>query len=82
MTDTSTSIVAGVDGSSGSRSAVLVASVLATQLRDRLVLAHAADDPPPFPYGDARARELERHRAVRAGASLLERAGRDLQAES
>jgi nucleotide-binding universal stress UspA family protein len=76
------SIVAGIDGSSGSSSAVLVASVLATQLGDRLVLAHAADDPPPFPYGDARARELDRHRAVRAGASLLERAGRDLQAES
>jgi nucleotide-binding universal stress UspA family protein len=82
MTHTSTSIVAGIDGSSGSRSAALVAGVLATQLGDRLVLAHAADDPPPFPYGDPRARELERRRAVRAGTSLVERARRDLQAES
>jgi nucleotide-binding universal stress UspA family protein len=81
MTDPSTSIVAGLDGSSGSRSGVLVARVLATQLGHRLVLAHAADDP-PVPYGDARARELARHRAVRAGESMLEPLGRDLQAET
>jgi nucleotide-binding universal stress UspA family protein len=82
MTHTSRSVVVGVDGSSGSRSALLVAGVLATQLGNRLVLVHAADDPPTFPYGDTRRHELERHRAVRAGASLLERVGGDLQAET
>lgn len=82
MTETLTSIVAGVDGSSGSRSAVLVAGVLATQLGDRLVLAHAADDPTAFPYGNARVRERARHRTVRAAETLLERASRDLQAET
>jgi nucleotide-binding universal stress UspA family protein len=82
MPHPSTSIVAGIDGSTGARSAALVAGTLATQLRDRLVLAHAADDPPVFPYGDGRIRELNRRRAVRAGASMLERAGRGLQAET
>lgn len=82
MTHISRSIVVGVDGSSGSSGSVLVAAVLATQLGNRLLMAHAADDPPVLPYGDARVREFERRRAVRAGEHLLERAGRDLQAET
>jgi nucleotide-binding universal stress UspA family protein len=82
MTHVPRSIVVGVDGSSGSHSAVLVAGVLATQLADPLVLAHAADDPPAFPYGDARVRELRRREAVRDGTRLLERAGRDLDART
>lgn len=82
MTNTSRSIVTGVDGSSGSHSALLVAAALATDLRDRLVLAHAVDDPLPFPYGDARMRELDRGRAIREGARVLERIARGLDAES
>jgi nucleotide-binding universal stress UspA family protein len=80
-TTTSQSIVAGIDGSPASRSAARVARELATALGHRLVLAHAADDPPPFPYGDARVRELERRRAIRAGKRLLSRAGQDIEAE-
>jgi nucleotide-binding universal stress UspA family protein len=81
MTNTSRSIVAGVDGSPAARSAALVARELATALGYRLVLAHAADDPPPFPYGDVRVRELERRRATRAGKRLLAHAGQDIDAE-
>ena len=82
MTTASRSIVVGVDGSSGSSSAARVASMLASHLGDRLILAHAADDPPPFPYGDAHVRELERGRAVRAGAHLLERVALGLDADT
>jgi nucleotide-binding universal stress UspA family protein len=74
--------VAGVDGSSGSRAAVRVAAELASALDNRLVLVHAVHDPPPFPYGDARVRELERGRAVRDGERLLERDAGDTEAET
>jgi nucleotide-binding universal stress UspA family protein len=82
MTQTQRSIVAGVDGSAGSRAAVRVAAELANALDNRLVLVHAVHDPPPFPYGDARVRELERGRAVRDGERLLERVGGDVDAET
>ena len=82
MTHITRSIVAGVDGSSESRTAALVANELSTALGDRLVLGHVVDDPLPYPYSDARARELDRRRAVHAGARLLTRAGRDLDAET
>jgi nucleotide-binding universal stress UspA family protein len=81
MTHTPRSIVAGLDGSPGSHSAALVAQELAATLGCRLVLAHAVDDPPPFPYGDARARELGRRRAMRDGERLLQRAARGFDAE-
>jgi nucleotide-binding universal stress UspA family protein len=74
--------VAGVDGSPGSQAAVRVAAELASALDDRLVLVHAVHDPPPFPYGDARVRELERGRAVRDGERLLESVAGDLDAET
>jgi nucleotide-binding universal stress UspA family protein len=75
------SIVAGVDGTPGSRAAVRVAAELAKALDDRLVLVHAVHDPPPFPYGDARARELGRGRALRDGERLLESVASELDAE-
>jgi nucleotide-binding universal stress UspA family protein len=81
MTNTARSILVGVDGSSGSRSAALVANALASELGNRLVVAHVASDPPPFPYGNARMRELERRRALRAGARMLEHAAGDLEAQ-
>jgi nucleotide-binding universal stress UspA family protein len=82
MTHTQKSIVAGVDGSAGSRAAVRVAAELANALDNRLVLVHAVHDPPPFPYGDARVRELERGRAVRDGERLLETVAGDVDAET
>jgi len=74
--------VAGVDGSPGSRAAVRVAAELATALDDRLVLVHAVHDPPSFPYGDARVRELERGRAIREAERLLESVAGDVDAET
>jgi len=82
MTHTQKSIVAGVDGSSGSRAAVRVAAELATALDNRLVLIHAVHDPPTFPYGDARVRELGRRRAISDGERLLERVAGDVDAET
>jgi nucleotide-binding universal stress UspA family protein len=82
MTRIQKSIVAGVDGSPGSRAAVRVAAELAKALDDRLVLLHAVHDPPPFPYGDARVRELERGRALRDGERLLESVAGELDAQT
>src|SRR5262245_33113421 len=62
MRQSRTSIVCGVDSSTGSRDAVGVAAELAARLDLRLVLTHAVDDSPPFPYGDARELELQRAR--------------------
>ncbi len=45
MTQSRTSIVCGVDGSTGCRAATGVAAELAASLDARLVLVHAADDP-------------------------------------
>jgi nucleotide-binding universal stress UspA family protein len=60
------SIVSGVDGSEESRVAATVAADLAQALDLRLVIAHVADDPPTFPYGDLRLAELQRRRGVQA----------------
>ena len=68
------SIVCGVADSDESRVAVPLAAALADALDHRLVLAHVTDDPPTFPYGDARLRELQRRRAIRDAEALLERA--------
>jgi nucleotide-binding universal stress UspA family protein len=51
-----------------------LAAALADVLDHRLVLAHVTDDPPTFPYGDARLRELQRRHAIRDAQVLLERA--------
>jgi len=82
MTDTRTSIVAGVDGSPSSRTAALVAAELAVALDRRLVLVHAVHDPPPFPYGDPRVRERERRRAIEGGMRMLEPIAVELDAEA
>jgi nucleotide-binding universal stress UspA family protein len=74
-------IVAGVDGSPGSRAAARVAAELANALDSRLVLVHVVHDPPAFPYGDARVRELERGRALRDGRRLLGSVATDVHAE-
>jgi nucleotide-binding universal stress UspA family protein len=58
----------------------LVAAELAAALDLRLVLVHAVHDPPPFPYGDARVRELGRGRAVRDGHRSLEATAADFDA--
>jgi nucleotide-binding universal stress UspA family protein len=57
-------IVCGIDGSKESREAARVAAELAHALARGLVLVHAADDPPTFPYGDIRQRELQRREAT------------------
>ena len=65
-------IVCGIDGSKESREAARVAAELAHALGRGLVLAHAADDPPTFPYGDMRLRELQRREATDAAHRLLD----------
>src|SRR5687767_818962 len=66
------SIVTGVDGSEESRVAALVAADLAQELDLQLVIVHAADDPPTFPYGDRRLTELQRRRDDQAVQRLLD----------
>ena len=66
------SIVCGVDGSEPSRSAAQVAARLAHTLNLRLVLAHATEDRPTFPYRDRRLGELQRRHAIEDGQWLLE----------
>ncbi len=66
------SIVSGVDGSEESRVAAMVAADLAQELDLRLVIAHVADDPPTFPYGDLRLTELQRRRGVQAVQGLFD----------
>jgi nucleotide-binding universal stress UspA family protein len=66
------SIVVGVDGSSAARRAARVAASFARRLDYRLVLAHVASDPPVFPYGAPRAREIQRRRALERATSLLD----------
>jgi nucleotide-binding universal stress UspA family protein len=65
-------IVCGIDGSKESREAARVAAELAHALGRGLVLAHAADDPPTFPYGDTRLGELQRREATDAAHRLLD----------
>jgi nucleotide-binding universal stress UspA family protein len=66
------SIICGVDGSQPSRSAARVAARLANTLDLRLVLAHATEDRPTFPYRDARVGELQRRRLIDDGRRMLE----------
>jgi len=65
------SIVVGVDGSPAATRAARVAASFARRLDYRLVLAHVAGDPPVFPYGAARARELQRRRALEHATSPI-----------
>jgi nucleotide-binding universal stress UspA family protein len=62
--------------------AALVAAELAVALDRRLVLVHAVDDPPPFPYGDPRVRELARRRAIEDGMRMLEPIAAELDADA
>ncbi|MGH8572136.1 MAG: hypothetical protein ACREX8_06120 [Gammaproteobacteria bacterium] len=48
-----------------------VAASLAGELGLRLVLAHVANDPPVFPYGDRWSREVRRRRLHQRGTDLL-----------
>ena len=73
-------IVCGIDGSTESRLAARVAAELARSLGRGLVLAYATDDPPTFPYGDARLRELQRRSATDAANRLLEDVAAELPA--
>ena len=66
------SIIVGVDGSSESTDAALVAASLARSLGRRLVLAHVAADPNVFAYGDRNQRDAKRTQALEAGKDLLE----------
>lgn len=66
------SIVCGLDGSHVSHWAARVAAELARALDLELVLAHVADDPPTFPYGDNRLRELQRREAAKRSYTMLE----------
>lgn len=63
-------IIVGVDGSDGVAAATLAAS-LAPRLARELVLVHVAADPPVFPFGDLRLRELQRREAIAGGLRLL-----------
>jgi nucleotide-binding universal stress UspA family protein len=67
------SIVCGIDNSEMSQSAAWVAARLARETGHRLVLAHVADDPPAFPYGDTRLRELQRRDAIQDATAMLQR---------
>ena len=66
------SIVCGIDNSDVSRSAARVAARLARELGCKLILVHVVDDPPAFPYGDARLRELKRRDAIAEATPMLE----------
>jgi hypothetical protein len=56
-------IVVGVEGPDAVAAATLAAS-FAPRLGRELVLVHAAPDPPVFPYGDRRLKELQRREAI------------------
>jgi nucleotide-binding universal stress UspA family protein len=56
--------------------AITTAGRIAGRLGRKLVLVHATADPPTFPYGDQRLREIERRQATINAAPLLRRAAR------
>jgi nucleotide-binding universal stress UspA family protein len=66
------SIIVGVDGSSESTDAALVAASLARSLDRRLILAHVAADPNVLPYGDRGHRDAQRAQVIDVGHDLLE----------
>ena len=72
------SIVCAVDGSQPSRLTAQVAARLAHTLNSRLVLAHATEDGPTFPYRDRRLGELQRRHAIEDGQWLLEAVAAEL----
>jgi nucleotide-binding universal stress UspA family protein len=63
-------IIVGVDGPDSVGATTLAAS-LAPRLGRELLLVHVAADPPVFPYGDGRLRELQRREAIARGVRLL-----------
>lgn len=66
------SIMVGVDGSREAACAARVAASLGRRLDHGLVLAHIANDPHVFPYGDRWVRSVERRRATERCTELLE----------
>jgi nucleotide-binding universal stress UspA family protein len=60
-------IIVGVDRSDAT-SAVRLGVSLARRTRRELVLVHVVEDPPAFPYGSARARELQRRALLAEGS--------------
>lgn len=65
------SVVLAVEHPEHGRVATITAAGLARSFGLRLVMVHLVSDPPPFPYGDARVREVGRRRALRGGHDLL-----------
>jgi nucleotide-binding universal stress UspA family protein len=63
-------IIVGVDRSDAT-SAVRLGVSLARRTRRELVLVHVVEDQPAFPYGSARARELQRRAGLAEGTRLL-----------
>ncbi len=76
------SLVVGVDGSRAARAAVKTASRLADQLELRLVLVHVVDDRPQFPYAEGSVAHPRLERAKARGVRLLDRLGREADADS
>ena len=76
------SIVCAIDGSQPSRSAAQVAAQLARTLNLKLILVHATEDRPTFPYGDRPLKEIQRRRAIEAGRELLEAVAAELPADA
>lgn len=66
-------IVVGVDDSAHGTTTAKAAASLAAALDRRVVLVHAAADPPTFPYGDHWARAVQRRRATQQANRLLDR---------
>ena len=48
----------------------------------RLILVHATEDRPTFPYGDRPLKEIQRRRAIEAGRELLEAVAAELPADA
>lgn len=72
MSESTGSIVCGVDGSPASLVAASVARELATALDRRLVLVHAAQTPEPLPFGGTWMHEAQAARAACDGRALLD----------
>jgi nucleotide-binding universal stress UspA family protein len=66
-------IIVGVENAANATAIVEVAARLAGALGRRLVVVHAAPDPPTFPYGDQWQREVQRRHARQQAHRLLDR---------
>jgi nucleotide-binding universal stress UspA family protein len=66
-------LVVGVDDSAHGLAVAQAAARLASALDHTLLLIHAVSDPPTFPYGDPRAREVQRWRSTQKAERMLDR---------